>query len=449
MIKLNYAGVDKDTIKSGINLSTIPSATRGKNIQKIYDKKVSVMLDFLDLPNMPNDQIERLEKVGNSIKSKYKNFVVLGIGGSALGISMLENTFVSSIHKKTKTKVYVCDNIDGDGFVSLLNTLDLKKTMFNVITKSGGTSETLSQMLIVIDKLKSKKLSLSKHMIITTTENNSLHNFAKENDVTAFTIPVGVGGRFSVLSPVGLLPAVVMGVDIRALLMGARKALENGKQNNTANIAYTLAYINNYYLKKGRTSLVCMPYSDRLKLFPDFFAQLWAESLGKKLDKSGDVVNAGQNPIKALGVTDQHSQLQLYSEGLDDKVIMFLKVGKSTFDEVVKDDYGLAKHLKNVGLKKLLDYEYQSTAYSLTSLNRPNYTLELDEINEENVGALIMLSELMTAFMGEMLNINAFDQPGVELSKIYTKACLKVKGYENERKEIEHFQKNKKFFGLD
>ncbi len=449
MIKLNYAGVDKDIIKLGINLSTIPSATRGKNIQKIYDKKVSVMLDFLDLPNMPNDQIERLEKVGNCIKNKYRNFVVLGIGGSALGISMLENTFVSSIHKKTKTKVYVCDNIDGDGFVSLLNTLDLKKTMFNVITKSGGTSETLSQMLIVIDKLKSKKLSLSKHMIITTTENNSLHNFAKENDVTAFTIPVGVGGRFSVLSPVGLLPAVVMGVDIRALLMGARKALENGKQNTTANIAYTLAYINNYYLKKGRTSLVCMPYSDRLKLFPDFFAQLWAESLGKKLDKSGNVVNAGQNPIKALGVTDQHSQLQLYSEGLDDKVIMFLKVGKSTFDEVVKDDYGLAKHLKNVGLKKLLDYEYQSTAYSLTSLNRPNYTLELDEINEENVGALIMLSELMTAFMGEMLNINAFDQPGVELGKIYTKACLKVKGYENERKEIEHFQKNKNFFGLD
>lgn len=449
MIKLNYAGVDKDTIKCGLNLSAIPSVSRGKIIQKIYDKKVSVMLDFLDLPDMPTEQVERIKNVGKNVSKRYKNFVVLGIGGSALGISMLENTFVSSIHKNPKTKVYVCDNIDGDGFISLLDSLDLKKTMFNVITKSGGTSETLSQMLIVTNRLKEKKLSLAKHMIITTTEGNPLYNFAVDNGMETFTIPVGVGGRFSVLSPVGLLPAVVMGVDIVSLLCGAKKALENGKLNSQSNLAYTMAYINNYYLKKGRTSLVCMPYSDRLKLFPDFFAQLWAESLGKKVDRNGNIVNAGQNPIKALGVTDQHSQLQLYSEGLDDKVIMFLKVGKSKFDGEVKEDYGLAKHLKNVNLKKLFDYEYQSTAYSLTSINRPNYTLELDEINEEAMGELIMLSELMTAFMGEMLNVNAFDQPGVELSKIYTKACLKVKGYENERKEIEHFQKNKKFFRLD
>lgn len=449
MINLNYAGVDRETIKNGLNLSSIPGTARGKIIQKIYGKKVSVMLDFLDLPNMPNEQIDRLIKVGTTIKNKYKNFVVLGIGGSALGISMLESTFVGSIHKKNKTQVYVCDNIDGDGFVSLMNSLDLKKTMFNVITKSGGTSETLSQMLIVINRLKEKKLSLSRHMVITTTEDNPLFNFAKENNIESFAIPVGVGGRFSVLSPVGLLPAVVMGVDIRELLSGAKIALENGKLNTSSNLAYSMAYINNYYLKKGRTSLVCMPYSDRLRLFPDFFAQLWAESLGKKLDRNGNIVNAGQNPIKALGVTDQHSQLQLYSEGIDDKIIMFLRVGKADYDEEVKDDYGLAKHLKGVGLKKLLDYEYQSTAYSLTSLNRPNYTIELNEINEKSVGELIMLSELMTAFMGEMLNVNAFDQPGVELSKIYTKACLKVKGYENERKEIEHFQKNKKIFRLD
>ncbi len=449
MIKLNYAGVDKEFLKSGVNLSAIPAGVREKNIAKVMGKKVSVMLDFLDLPDMSEEQVDRLISVGSGITKKYKNFVVLGIGGSALGVSMLENTFVSSIHKKNKTKVYVCDNIDGDSFVSLLNTLDLKKTMFNVITKSGGTSETLSQMMIVLERLKKKKLDLSKHMIITTTEGNNLYDFALQNGMQTFIVPVGVGGRFSVLSPVGLLPAVVMGVDIRGLLHGAKKALENGKLNDTQNLAYTMAYINNYYLKRGKTSLVCMPYSDRLKLFPDFFAQLWAESLGKKFDRNDKLVNAGQSPIKALGVTDQHSQLQLYSEGPLDKIIMFIKVNSAVYNEAVVDDYGLAKHLKGVTLKKLLDYEYQSTAYSLTSLDRPNYLIELDEINEENIGALIMTAELMTAYMGEMLNINAFDQPGVELSKIYTKACLKVKGYEAERKEIENFEKNKKFLSLN
>lgn len=449
MIKLNYAGVDKDFLKSGINLSTIPAVSRERNIAKVIQKKVSVMLDFLDLPKMGEEQISNIERVGRDIAKKYKNFVVLGIGGSALGVSMLENTFVSSIHKNNKTKVYVCDNIDSDGFVSLINSLDLKKTMFNVITKSGGTSETLSQMLIALSRLRKKKLDVSKHVIITTTEGNSLYTFGKNENMQTFTIPVGVGGRFSVLSSVGLLPAVVMGIDIRGLLKGADKVLENAKLSDFSNIPYTIAYINNYYLKRGKTSLVCMPYSDRLKLFPDFFAQLWAESLGKRVDRNGKVGYFGQNPIKALGVTDQHSQLQLYSEGPMDKVIMFIKVGKSQFDEKVSDDSGLAKHLDGVSLKKLLDYEYQSTAYALTSLDRPNYSIELDEINEESVGGLIMLSELATAYMGEMLNINAYDQPGVELSKIYTKACLRVKGYENERKEIEHFEKNKKIISLN
>ncbi len=448
MIKLNYSGVDKEYLKSGINLNTIPATARGKNISKIYGKKVSVMLDFLDLPNMSEEEIVRLETVGRDISKKNKDLVVLGIGGSALGVSFLENTFVSSVHKKPKTKVTVCDNIDSDSFVTLLDTLDLKKTVFNVVSKSGGTSETITQMLIVIDRLKRKKLDITKRLIITTTENNNLHNFAKEHGITTFLIPVGVGGRFSILSSVGLLPAVVMGIDIRELLAGARNMLDNGKINEVKNLAYTTAYINYSYLKKGKTSLVTMPYSDRLKLFPDFFAQLWAESLGKRYDRNGAEVCTGQNPIKTVGVTDQHSQLQLYSEGLQDKVIMFITVAKAHYDEAVTDDYGFAKHLRGVSLKELLDYEYQSTAYSLTSLDRPNYTLELDTIRESSVGELIMLCELMTAFMGEFMNINAYDQPGVELSKIYTKACLKVKGYETERKEITHYASSKKFLSL-
>ena len=191
-----------------------------------------------------------------------------------------------------------------------------------------------------------------------------------------------------------------------------------------------------------------MPYSDRLALVPDFFAQLWAESLGKKVNRDGENVFAGQTPIKTLGVTDQHSQLQLYSEGPKDKLLMFITVGKNALDEKITLDLPFAKHLKNTTLKTLIDYECDSTAYSLTTLDRPNYTINLSEINEETIGEFVFFMEMMTAFMGEMLNINAYDQPGVELSKIYTKACLHVKGYEVEGKSIKKYSLDKKNFSL-
>jgi glucose-6-phosphate isomerase len=328
----------------------------------------------------------------------------------------------------------------------MLNSIKLKKTMFCVITKSGTTSETLAQMMIVINRLKSKKLDISKHLTIITTRDNDLWNFASENNIKSFDIPKGVGGRFSILSSVGLLPASVMGIDIRALLSGARKSLENSQHSEVGNLAYTSAYINYTYLNKGLTNLVMMPYSDRLALVPDFFAQLWAESLGKKTTRDGEIVYTGQTPIKTIGVTDQHSQLQLYSEGIKDKLIMFVTVAKSDLDEKVTGDLPFAKHLNGTTLKTLLDYEYDSTAYSLTTIDRPNYTVAIDSITEENIGEFIFYMEMMTAFMGEMLNIDAYDQPGVELSKIYTKACLKLKGYEEEGKKIYKFSRDKKHF---
>ena len=206
------------------------------------------------------------------------------------------------------------------------------------------------------------------------------------------------------------------------------------------------AYINYNYYKKGLYNLVTMPYSDRLSLLPDFFAQLWAESLGKKFNRKGEVVYAGQTPIKTIGVTDQHSQLQLYSEGPKDKLVMFLRVENGDMDEKVEVSLPFTSHLTGTTLKTLLDYEYNATAYSLTSLDRPNYTIALDSINEESVGELIFMLEMMTAFMGEMMDVDAYDQPGVELSKIYTKAMLGVKIEQNKAKEIKEYMKDKKKF---
>ena len=446
-MKLEYAGVSKENLKSGISMS-ITNSVRQKNIKNIYSQKVSDMLEWLDLPDMKEDEIVKIESYAELVRKKFKNFIVFGIGGSALGIKMLKNTFVDSIHKESDTRVEVIDNIDSDYFLTLLDGLKLKKTMFNVITKSGSTSETLAQMMVVIERMKKAKIDYAKHICVTTTKGNALYNWAVSEGMMVFEIPAGVGGRFSVLSPVGLLPASVMGIDIRGLLKGAKKSKINSEKSELENIAYTAAYINYTYLNKGLTNLVMMPYSDRLALVPDFFAQLWAESLGKKVNRDGEVVYAGQTPIKTLGVTDQHSQLQLYSEGIKDKLIMFISVENADRDEKITLDLDFAKHLKGTTIKTLLDYECDSTAYSLTTLDRPNYTVSIKNICEESIGELIFFMEMMTAFMGEMMNINTYDQPGVELSKIYTKACLKMKGYEEAGAAIKKYSVNKKNFSL-
>ena len=443
-MKLEYSGVLKENLKSGINIASMSAITRNKHIKTLFQKKCSDMLDWLDLPEQNPVDIKVITEYGKYVRKKFDNFVVLGIGGSALGIKMLQNTFVDSINKDIGINMYVCDNIDPDYFVSLINKLNLKKTMFNVITKSGSTSETLAQMSLLIDRYKAKKIDYSKHFCVTTTKDNVLYKYALGEGMQVFDIPQGVGGRFSVLSSVGLVPASVMGIDIPKLLLGASVAKNNAQDVTINNMAYTCAYINYTYLGLGLTNFVVMPYSDRLKLVPDFFAQLWAESLGKKFNRKEEIVYAGQTPIKTLGVTDQHSQLQLYSEGIRDKIIMFITVASSDMDEKITEAVPFAEHLQNVSLKSLLDFEYDSTSYSLTTLDRPNYTIVLDKVDEFNMGKLIFFMEMMTAFMGEFLNINTYDQPGVELSKIYTKACLHVKGYEKQAKDIKNYSISKK-----
>lgn len=443
-MKLEYSGVLKENLKSGINIASMSAITRNKHIKTLFQKKCSDMLDWLDLPEQNPVDIKVITEYGKYVRKKFDNFVVLGIGGSALGIKMLQNTFVDSINKDIGINMYVCDNIDPDYFVSLINKLNLKKTMFNVITKSGSTSETLAQMSLLIDRYKAKKIDYSKHFCVTTTKDNVLYKYALGEGMQVFDIPQGVGGRFSVLSSVGLVPASVMGIDIPKLLLGASVAKNNAQDVTINNMAYTCAYINYTYLGLGLTNFVVMPYSDRLKLVPDFFAQLWAESLGKKFNRKEEIVYAGQTPIKTLGVTDQHSQLQLYSEGIRDKIIMFITVASSDMDEKITEAVPFAEHLQNASLKSLLDFEYDSTSYSLTTLDRPNYTIVLDKVDEFNMGKLIFFMEMMTAFMGEFLNINTYDQPGVELSKIYTKACLHVKGYEKQAKDIKNYSISKK-----
>ena len=413
-------------------------------VSNIFNKKCSDMLGWLDLPDIDSEQIEDILQFAKSIKKRFKNFVVLGIGGSALGVKMLKYAFFDSINKKEKIKTFVLDNIDGDYFVSLLNSLDLKKTAFNIITKSGTTCETITQMSIVLNLLKKKKINVQKNLFVTTSKGNSLYDYANNLGLKTFIIPKDVGGRFSVLSPVGLVPASIMGIDIVQLLNGAKNVRENAK-SSSSNLAYISAHICSVALNNGLTNIVFMPYSQRLKLVSEYFAQLWAESLGKRYNRQGREVFTGQTPIKALGVTDQHSQLQLYSEGRNDKLFVFLKVKSSSFDITASDNIPFMLEIKNISLSKLLNNEFDSTRLSLAKLDRPSFAVFLDSVDEFNMGELIFYLQTMTAFMGEMLNINAYDQNGVEQSKLYTKASLGFEGLEKQKNELEKFRKNQKF----
>jgi len=257
-------------------------------------------------------------------------------------------------------------------------------------------------------------------------------------------IPAGVGGRFSELTPVGLLAAAICGIDIHQLLEGALAMDQwirdsKGVISNPAQLRATLAHLS---WQKGKNISVFMPYADGLKTMADWYAQLWAESLGKRFDRQGQVVHVGQTPVKALGVTDQHSQVQLYVEGPDDKVITFVTVEKFKETQLIPIDLELPEDIQFLGgrtLEELLFAEQKATEYALTLAGRQHQKITLPTLDAYNVGQLLLLLEWETAYIGELLNINAFNQPGVEEGKNGTYALMGRKGYETRKHDIEEY----------
>ncbi|HDQ26307.1 MAG TPA: glucose-6-phosphate isomerase, partial [bacterium] len=264
---------------------------------------------------------------------------------------------------------------------------------------------------------------------------------ANENGLISFPVPENVGGRFSVLSAVGLLPLASVGVNIDELLRGAaymdNLCASDSVWKNPAYMRAVLHYIADR--KAGNKITVMLPYSNALKDTADWFAQLWAESLGKKYSNDGKVVYEGLTPVKALGATDQHSQAQLYMEGPFDKVVTFIRVEKFRQDIVMPpcfDNMDSIAYLSRKKMSELLNAEQKATEMALTKNRRPNMTISMPEISEFTMGQLIYLLEVETAFIGELYNINAFDQPGVELGKVLTYAMMGRKGYEAKLKEM-------------
>ncbi len=423
----------------------------GKAQRALLKKREHRELDFSKLLSEMRTQAVEIQAFADSLPGEIDNFVILGIGGSALGPLAVQQALnpyyyneLSREERKGHPRLYVVDNVDPERFMHLLKMLDLKRTIFNVITKSGSTSETMAQFLIVREALQEAcGEDYARHLIATTdAEKGHLLPIALKEGYKRFVIPAGIGGRFSELTPVGLLPAAVCGIDILELLDGAiamdRLICEEAEmKTNPAQLLAGLSYLS---WQEGKTISVFMPYADGLKTMADWYAQLWAESLGKRYNRQGEEVWLGQTPVKALGVTDQHSQVQLYTEGPNDKVFTFVTVEEFTEDVVIPTDGSLpedVRFLSGHSLGELLAAEQRATEYALTLAGRQHRRIILPNLSPNVVGQLLILLEWETAYMGELLDINAFDQPGVEEGKRGTYALMGRQGFEEKRQAIE------------
>lgn len=405
--------------------------------ETVARKRGTGWLGWMDLPYNQKEVVEKIEKVAAEVRANFETFVVLGIGGSALGPIAVQQALNHMhynelpVEKRNGPRFYVEDNVDPERMAALLDVIDLKTTCFNVITKSGATAETMSQYLIISELLKKEcGDDWNKHIIATTDmESGNLIKLAKANNFETFFIPGSVGGRFSELSPVGLLPAAVCGIDIRAMLEGGAAMDTRCKTSdvwkNPALLAASLQFI--CMQRMGINVHVMMPYADSLKSIADWFCQLWGESLGKSHTRKGRAVNCGQTPMKTLGVTDQHSQLQLFTEGPYDKVITLLKVRDFRATTTIPhgcEEFPSVAFLGGKTHNQLIHAEMEGTEFALNQAGHINQTIILPEVNAYTIGQLLYFLEMTTAYVGELLDIDAFNQPGVEESKIASYAVL-------------------------
>ena len=453
-LKLDFNNMMKEYVGEEQGFSLKDFQDKKKTVALAYEtvtkNRGTGMMGWTELPYNQKEIVEDIISTAKQIKKKFDNFVVLGIGGSALGPTAVFQALCHLRHnelpksKRKFPKLYVEDNVDPERMCALLDVIDLDKTMFNVVTKSGATSETMSQYLIIMDILKKKYGEKAKeHMIATTSAHKgNLIKIAEQEGLKTFYIPDGVGGRFSELCPVGLLPAAVVGVDIKAMLAGARHMDKICKSKDIKkNPALLSALLEVIAMERGKNISVMMPYADSLKYIADWYCQLWGESLGKAVDNQGNEVFVGQTPVKALGVTDQHSQVQLYREGPFDKVITLIAVENyRTTCEISNGclDIPDVSFLCGHTLNQLITAEREATEYALRTAKRLNYTITLPEVNAFTIGELLYMFEMETAYAGAMLNIDTFNQPGVEGGKNATYALFGRKGYENTKKEMEN-----------
>jgi len=407
-------------------------------------------------PHLPFQKkaIADIGRYADSVRGGYDTVCVVGIGGSALGAWALDCGIrgphpVQGAWTPERPRLVILDNVDPAFTAAALASMDPRKTLTVVIAKSGGTAETVATFLIVREWLQEALGATAGRIVAVTTEGKGdLYELAQAEGYQVFGIPENVGGRFSVLTPVGLVPAALIGIDIAKLCRGAARMTGDCWQPDLSkNIALRAAlYHWLVWTRKNKPIQVAFPYSNHLWGTAFWFRQLWAESLGKARNRKGEKVNTGQTPVAALGATDQHSQVQLYIEGPNDKVFTFWAVKRfHSTGQIPRTRTNLAAFdsLAGQSLAKLIDAERRATAAAMAECGRPNCTVTLDRVDEEHLGAFLQMMEFQTAFVGEMLDIDAFNQEGVELGKKLTFGLMGRAGYESYRAQFAAYEKKR------
>ncbi|MEO5937291.1 MAG: hypothetical protein ABIP81_08760 [Terriglobales bacterium] len=423
-------------------------------IAALRDFRARVDSGQIGFPSLPDDQktAAQITKFAATLRGKVDTIIVLGIGGSALGAYALDAAIRGPLPvqvgvDKKHPRLVVLDNVDSGFIAAALETINPKKAAACVIAKSGGTAETLSTFMIVhawMTKAMGAKKTAARIIAITDEHKGDLLAIARQEKYSTFYVPANVGGRFSVFSSVGLVPAALLGLDIKKLLSGAADATATCwspdlKKNPALESALVHHALDTQHNKRIE---VVFSYSSYLWASAFWYRQLWAESLGKRVDRRGEVVHTGQTPVAALGVTDQHSQVQLYMEGPNDKMITFWTVEKPRADLKIPAAAQFKKfdscgYLAGKPLSSLLHAERCATEAALTEAQRPNCRWTLPRVDEYSIGAFFQMLEFQTAFAGELYGIDAFDQPGVELAKKLTNGLMGKKGFEEWAKKVE------------
>lgn len=392
----------------------------------VNDRRDDGQYDFIE-ELRSRSYLKRIQAVAEEI-SWADTVVVIGIGGSDLGARAIQE----ALQDQPKMNViFAGDTPDPDDLRRVWDQISLETTVFNIVSKSGQTVEVVSQYAYWKQQVRHQTDQWQRHFVFTTDqENGVLRAEADQYDVTTLPIPAGVGGRFSVLTPVGLFPAFLMGVDIQSLVDGALQLADESDQRHQAE-AFAASQFQLYH--QGTKLVAMMPYSSRLNEFARWFRQLWAESLGKQ-DK-------GILPIQARGPADQHSQAQFYNQGSPLLSVLFLRINQRSESFTLSEvDIEAVQYLQGHDFQHILNVEQEATALALFKAGRPSGTMALDRLDAYSLGQLFMFFELAVVYVAEMLAVNAFDQPGVEEGKQLMYALLGRDGFDHKRAEIEQLK---------
>jgi glucose-6-phosphate isomerase len=401
--------------------STKTSSEEFTRIAKAYQETLtSEEIGFFRLPEN-RDLLKQTKDAYEAMRHK-KYFIHIGIGGSALGPDML----LKALGDQSGVEFVFLNNIDPDDMKRSLDKVNIKEALVYVVSKSGTTAETVAAMAVVLSEM--EKCGITKEqfkdyfVFCTDPEKGDLRKLAREWGVRTLDIPSNIGGRFSVLTPVGLFPAMFAGIDAHDLLTGAQDLQKHLFDTKIGENFFQLGFWIKDLHDQGVNQTVMMPYSSLLKEYSAWFTQLWAESLGKE--------GKGLTPIPAYGATDQHSQMQLFMEGPVDKILFLIEVENFEYDFELKNtvDGGAFKLLSSFKLSQLMKAELEGTLTALSENKRHVVHLKIPSLKEQYLGQLILFSECLTVLLGKLLGIDPFNQPGVEAGKKYANAWLKSHG---------------------